>query len=116
MVFAVSREGTVLVTLHGGSETTARDEATDEFAATLESLAAEGRISDWEIVDADVYEHPTAPFDPYTIAIEFGVTVVVEADDAAEAERLGADRIDAVLEDADVESVSYAAPPTASRV
>ncbi|MGQ3411870.1 hypothetical protein ACT4ML_06360 [Natrinema sp. LN54] len=114
MEFAVSRAGTTLVTLHGGSDTTACDEATTELAATFESLTAEGPITDWDIADADVYEHPTGPFDPYTIVLEFSVTVVVEADDADEATERGASAIDEALEDAGVESVSYASPPTAS--
>lgn len=114
MEFAVSRAGTTLVTLHGGSDTTACDEATTELAATFESLTAEGPITDWDIADADVYEHPTGPFDPYTIVLEFSVTVVVEADDADEATDRGASALDEALEDAGVESVSYASPPTAS--
>ncbi|QCS43570.1 hypothetical protein [Natrinema versiforme] len=114
MEFAVSRAGTTLVTLHGGSDTTACDEATTELAATFESLTAEGPITDWDIADADVYEHLTGPFDPYTIVLEFSVTVVVEADDADEATDRGASAIDEALEDAGVESVSYASPPTAS--
>ena len=114
MEFAVSRDGTTLVTLHGGSDTTACDQATDELTDGLESLAAEETISDWEIADADVYEHPTAPFDPYTIAVEFAVTVVVEADDEDEAEEIGANAIDEALERAGVEGVSYTSSPAAS--
>lgn len=114
MEFAVSRAGTTLVTLHGGSDTTACDEATTTLADNLESLAADGTITDWEIEDAGVYEHPTAPFDPYTITLEFTVTVTVEADDADEATEIGATAIDEALENADVESVTYTSSPAAS--
>ncbi|TYL40152.1 hypothetical protein CV102_00800 [Natronococcus pandeyae] len=114
MEYAVSREGTTLVTLHNGSDTTATDDATEQLAETFESLAAEGAIDDWEITDAEVDEHPTAPFDPYTIAVTFAITVPVEADDADEAGDRGADLIDDLLEDADVDAVSYTSPATAS--
>ncbi|ELY90693.1 hypothetical protein [Natrinema altunense] len=116
MEFAVSRTGTTLVTLHGGSETTASDEAAATLADAFETLAAEGAIADWEIGDTDVYEHPTGPFDPYTIALEFSVTVTVAADDADDAVERGASAIDAALTDADVDVVSYTSSATASAV
>ena len=114
MEFAVSRDGTTLVTLHGGSDTTACDEATDELAENLERLASDGTVSDWTIDDADVYEHPTGPFDPYTITVAFSVTVVVEAEDADAAAEIGAGAIADALENADVESVTYTSSPAAS--
>ncbi len=114
MEYAVSLEGTTLVTLHEGTDTTARDEATDQLAATLEELEADGAITDWTIADAEVYEHPTAPFDPYTVTVAFAVTVVIEADDAAAAEAGGADAIDDALESGGLDAVSYTAGPTAS--
>ena len=114
MEFAVTRDGTTLVTLHGGSDTTACADATDDLAASLESLEADGTVSAWEIDDAEVYEHPTAPFDPYTITVAFTVTVVVEADDADEATELGASAIEAALANADVDSITYTSSPAAS--
>ncbi|WP_049926460.1 hypothetical protein [Halopiger goleimassiliensis] len=114
MEFAVSRDVTTLVTLHGGSDTTACDEASDELADGLASLTAAGTVADWDIVDATVHEHPTAPFDPYTITVEFTVTVVVEADDASEAETIGATAIDDALADAGLDGVSYTSAPAAS--
>ncbi|PGF15334.1 hypothetical protein CP556_03780 [Natrinema sp. CBA1119] len=114
MEFAVSRSGTTLVTLHGGSDTTACDEATSTLADTLESLAAAGTITDWEIADADVYEHPNAPFDPYTITLKFSVTVTVEADDADAASERGARAIDDALANADIGSVTYTSSPSTS--
>lgn len=114
MEFAVSREGTTLVTLHGGSDTTAIDDATEQLADALASLATEGAVVDWEITDAEVHEHPAGPFDPYTISVAFTITVPVEADDAEGATDRGADAIDDLLESADVESVSYTSPPTAA--
>ncbi|WP_193565045.1 hypothetical protein [Natronorubrum aibiense] len=114
MEFAVSREGTTLITLHGGSDTTARDDATEQLAATLERLEDDGTVTAWTIDDADVYEHPTAPFDPYTITLEFSITVVVDADDEETATSIGADAIDDVLESADVKSVTYTSAPATS--
>jgi len=61
MEFAISRSGTTLVTLHGGSDTTACDDATTELADTLESLAAAGTITDWEIDAADVCTNIRTP-------------------------------------------------------
>lgn len=114
MEFAVSRDGTTLVTLHQGTDTTACDGAQTEFAAALEALEDDGTLSDWAITDAEVYEPPTAPFDPYTIAVDFAVTVTVDADDAAAASEIGASRIDDALEAAEAESITFAAPATAS--
>lgn len=114
MEFAVSRDGTTLVTLHGGSDTTACTEATDELASNLESLAADGTVSDWTVDDSEVYEHPTAPFDPYTVTVEFSVTVVVEADDSDDAAERGAAAIDDALTTAGVRPVTYTSPPAAS--
>ena len=114
MDFTVSRDGTTLVTLHEGTETTACDAATAELTAHLESLETEGRIADWAIEDAEVYEHPSAPFDPYTITVAFTVTVTVEADDPTTAAAVGADAIDEALENADVDAVSYTSAPAAT--
>lgn len=116
MEFAVSRAGTTLVTLHGGSDTTACDDATADLAERLESLAAAGTISDWEITAAEVEEHPTAPFDPYTIAVEFEVVVTVEAADADEALDRGANEIHDRLTAADVDGVSYTSSPSVATV
>lgn len=114
MEFAVSRDGTTLVTLHGGSDTTACDEAAEGLAASLETLETNGAITDWAIDDNEVYEHPTGPFDPYTITVAFSVTVGVDAADADAATAVGADAIDAALEDADLDSVTYTSPATAA--
>ncbi|WP_265110190.1 hypothetical protein [Halosolutus halophilus] len=114
MEFAVSRDGTTLVTLHEGTDTTACDAATAELTANLESLEAEGRIAGWTIEDAEVYEHPTAPFDPYTITVAFTVTVTVEADDPERATEIGASAIDDALENAGVDAVSYTSAPATS--
>ena len=116
MEFTVSRTGTTLVTLHGGSDTTACDDATSALADTLESLAAEETITNWEVLDAEVYEHPTGPFDPYTISLEFTVTVTTEAADADEATAIGADAIDDALAAGGVESVAYTTSPAATAV
>ncbi|WP_394741218.1 hypothetical protein [Natronococcus roseus] len=114
MEFAVSREGTTLVTLHGGSDTTACKDAVAELEDALESLAAEGVLVDWAIPDAEVHEPPSAPFDPYTIAVEFSLVVTVEAEDADEAGDRGAEAIDDALAAADVDSITYSTSPTAS--
>lgn len=114
MEFTVSRTGTTLVTLHGGSDTTACDDAMSSLADTLESLTADGTITDWDVTDAEVYEHPTGPFDPYTISLEFTVTVTTEADDADEATETGASAIDDALAAAGVESVAYTTSPAAT--
>ena len=114
MEFSVSRTGTTLVTLHGGSDTTACDDATSTLADNLASLVADGAITDWDVTDADIYEHPTAPFDPYTITLEFTVTVTVDAADAEEAAEIGASAIDDALTAAEVTSVTYTTSPAAS--
>lgn len=116
MEYAVAREGTTLVTLHEGTDTTACDVATDQLEANLDSLVEAGPLTDWAVVDAEVYEHPAAPFDPYTVTVAFTVTVAVEAESAAEAEEVGANAIDEALADAGVDAVSYTSSPAASAV
>ena len=114
MEYAVSREGTTLVTVHAGSTTTALDDATDELSSRLDSLVAEGSLSRWSVGDADVYEHPTAPFEPYTLAVPFEVTVRIDAPDEGAAERDGEAVIDRTLEGAAVDGLSYTSDPLVS--
>lgn len=111
MEYAVSVDSTTLVTLHAGSDTTARDDATEQLTVRLAELETDESIADWAISDAEVYEHPTAPFEPYTIAVAFAVTVTVDADDAGEAAAVGEREIDDVLELAGFDAVSYASAP-----
>ncbi|MHC3438787.1 hypothetical protein ACYJ1Y_11985 [Natrialbaceae archaeon A-gly3] len=113
MEYAVSRDGTSLVTLHEGSDTTAQDEAIAQLEERLEDTA-DGPIIDWEIVDSELYEPPTGPFDPYTVAVDFTVTVAVEAEDAETAEDVGASAIEEALETAGVDYVSYTTDPAVS--
>ena len=114
MDYDVSLEGTTLVTLHAGSDTTARDDATDQLTASLEELEADDAIADWVVTDAEVYEHPAAPFDPYTVAVAFAVTVTVEADDLEAAKARGEVAIDEALESADFDAVTYTSAPYAT--
>lgn len=114
MEYAVSRAGTTLVTLHEGTDTTACTAATKTVADSLADVAAAGTIADWAVDDASVYEHPAGPFDPYTVAVAFAVTVVVEGEDAAAVESVGASAIDDALEAAGVDAVSYTDDPTVS--
>lgn len=116
MEYAVSRDGTALVTLHGGSETTARDEARSNVAASLESLATTGELADWEIASTSVHEHPTAPFEPYTFAISFRVAVTVDAADPTNAAERGVGAIDDALASAGIESVEYTSSASTSAV
>ena len=114
MAYAVTREGTTLVTLHEGTDTTACDAATEQLAAQLAALADDDSITEWSIDDATVYEHPTAPFDPYTVSVAFTVTVNVSTDDATDAdaaESIGSNAIDEALERADVDAISYTSSP-----
>lgn len=111
-MYAVTRDGTVLVTLHGGSETTARSEAVDELERELEVLVSDGVLDEWAIGDDEVYEHPTAPFEPYTIAVDVSVEVTVEATNEREASDRGSNAIDAALVAAGANDVAYDEAPT----
>jgi len=111
MEYAVSRGGTTLVTLHEGTDTTARAAAAGRLASIFEE--ADG-FADWSVGEASVYEGPTAPFDPYTVAVEFGVTVVVEADDTGRARSRGSATIADALDAAGLEGVSYGSPAEAT--
>ena len=115
MEYAVSRDGTSLVTLHEGSDTTARDEATAQLVSRLEDFE-NGPVTDWAIVDSEVHEPPTGPFDPYTVAVDFTVTVAVEAEDAETAEEVGTEVIDDALASAGVDYVTYTSSPAVSSV
>ncbi|AHF98570.1 hypothetical protein HALLA_06635 [Halostagnicola larsenii XH-48] len=113
MTYTVSREVRTLVTLHEGTDTTARDEAATELAETLESLTETEDIHIADGLETAVYEHPAAPFDPYTVAVSFRAVVDVDADSAADANARGAAIIENVLERSSLESISYPSPATA---
>ncbi len=113
MDFAVTRSGTTLVTLHAGSDTTARDEAAATIAETFSALACDA-VVEWAITDTTIAEPPTAPFDPHAVSVSFSVTVVVDAPDSDAASAAGAKTIDAALEVADLYGVAYVSSPTAT--
>lgn len=108
MEFAVSRTGTTLITLHDGTDTTAKDAAIEQLESTLATLTASSDIESWSIDEATVYEHPAAPFDPFTISVTFSVTVPVEGHELEEAEARGVEVIEAVLDQSDVDSITFA--------
>lgn len=114
MEYAVSREGTTLVTVHAGSTTTALDDATDELSSRLDGLVADGSLSRWSVGDAEVYENPTAPFEPYTLTIPFEVTVRLDAADDETAQREGEAIIDRALDGAAVDGLTYTSDPLVS--
>ena len=114
MNFTVSRDGTTLVTLHEGTDTTACAAATTELRTALESLDGAEALSHWTVDDAEVYEPPNAPFDPYTITVAFTVTVTVDAADVEAAKAIGATAIEEALESADIDAISYSSAPVPS--
>lgn len=107
MGHTVSRTATALVTVHEGTDTTARAAAIDELGDRLEELAADDAIERWEATDAAVYEHPAGPFEPYTVRVSFTAAVAVDADDEATAERTGAATIERALTEAGLEGLEY---------
>ncbi|RQG92259.1 hypothetical protein [Natrarchaeobius chitinivorans] len=114
MEYAVTRAGRTLVTLHGGSDTTARDEAREQFQEVLAHLEDDGGISEGEITDTEVYEQPTAPFEPYTVALEFTATTVVDAADDDRAAEIGSERIAETFASVDIDGVSFTSSPVVS--
>lgn len=112
MAYTVSREVRTLVTLHEGTDTTARDEAASQLAETLESLAETTDIRLEDGLETAVYEHPAAPFDPYTIEGSFRAVVDVDADSTADATDRAAAIIERSFERSSLESVSYPTPAT----
>ncbi|KDE60098.1 hypothetical protein EL22_10975 [Halostagnicola sp. A56] len=118
MTYTVSREVRTLVTLHEGTDTTARSEAASQLVTTLESLAETTAIRTNGSLETAVYEHPAAPFDPYTVSVSFRAVVDVEAAEAAsaaEATHRGAAIIEDVFERSSLESVSYPSDATATK-
>lgn len=112
--FRVSRRGRTIRTLHGGADATASRDAAATVATELETLAAEDGLSSWEVVDAAVHEPPTAPFEPYDVAVDFAVAVAVEAEAEADAAERGAAAIDAALS-VPFENVEFAGDPDVRR-
>ncbi len=104
MTYTVSREGTTLITLHEGTDTTACRAAAGELEARFVDQEA---IAEWTVVDTDVFEGPAAPFDPYTIAVSFAVSVAVDTDDKGAAKTQGTTAIETALADAGLESITY---------
>lgn len=114
MWYSVVRDGTLRLTLQEGTDTTACAAATDELAGTLAELVETGALTGWEIRSTTVFEHPTAPFEPYTIELSFSARVTVEAETTDAALDRGEASIDAALERAGVEPTSDGAPTVAS--
>lgn len=83
---------TVRLTLHSGSDTTARDDARERVESALEG------VSGWRIEGSEIVEPPAAPFEPHTI--EVGVAVDPRADDdtGAVAGALAADGLEVVTD------------------
>ncbi len=75
------RKLTVRLTLHSGSDTTARDDARERVESALEG------IDGWRIEGSEIVEPPTAPFEPHTVEVTVAVGKVDAAtpDDAEEA-------------------------------
>lgn len=113
MEFAVCRDGRTLVTLHEGTETTAIDAALADLQSTFEAIEKDSGVT-WELGEGTVHEYPTAPFDPYTIAVEFRLRVSVEADSAEEAVARGEELIEDTLTEAGLRGVSYTTAPKAT--
>lgn len=65
---APNADGDVLtarLTLHSGSDTTARDEA----GGRVESALDGGGIAEWRIESVEIVEPPAAPFEPHTLEV-----------------------------------------------
>lgn len=116
MEYAVSRKGTTLVTLHEGTDTTACSAAAEKLSEQLAALESSVSVEEWAILETDVYEHPAAPFDPYTVVATFRITVAVDADSESAATERGAVAIDRVLEDGPLESITYTGEAAVSAV
>lgn len=71
---------TVQLTLHSGSDTTARDGAVERVESTLE----DGGIAGWRIEGCEIVEPPAAPFEPHALEVRV-VADTGTADDAEEA-------------------------------
>ncbi|MCU4752684.1 hypothetical protein OB919_11980 [Halobacteria archaeon AArc-curdl1] len=116
MEYAVSREGTTLVTLHEGTDTTACSAAAEKLSEQLAALESSVSVEEWSVIETDVYEHPAAPFDPYTVVATFRMTIAVDADTESEAAERGAVTIDRMLEAGPLESITYTGEAAVSAV
>lgn len=68
------RELTVRLTLHSGSDTTARDDARERVEEALEG----GGVTEWRIEGSEIVEPPAAPFEPHTVAVRIAADGPVE--------------------------------------
>lgn len=69
-----ARSLTVRLTLHSGSDTTARDEARKRVE---EALTGSG-VGGWRVEGVEIVEPPTAPFEPHTVDIQITADGPVE--------------------------------------
>ncbi|MFP8889414.1 hypothetical protein ACLI4U_06545 [Natrialbaceae archaeon A-CW2] len=116
MEYTVSREGTTLVTLHEGTDTTACSAAEKKLSEQLAGLESPVSVVEWSVLETEVYEHPAAPFDPYTVVATFRMTVAVDAGTESEAIDRGVVVIDQVLENGPLESITYSGEAAVSTV
>lgn len=94
--YRVMRCVQAVLTVNAATDGAAFSKAREELAHSLETLSSNVEIDERE---TKVYEHPTAPFEPYRVSIHVDVTVTLEAADEETAARRAEGRLESALAD-----------------
>lgn len=104
--YEVSRTVETVATGRASTTNTAK---TESAASVAEAIAAGGgdALADVETEALDVYEFPSAPFEPYRITVRATIAVHVEADGERDAIDRGGEVIEELLSASDLDGWEY---------
>lgn len=110
--YRVTRNTRAVVTVHASTTGAAFARARRSVREARESLSDDVAV---RVHPTRVYEHPSAPFEPFRVSVEVGVTVPVDAADETGAREAGTERIETVLDGLDLDEWEFVDEPAVER-
>jgi len=104
--YTVRRGFETVATCNASGTSTAESAAESSVRATVEAAAGDA-LADLSVEAVDVYEFPSAPFEPFKITVRGILAVTVEADGPDQAPEAGSTVIDDALSAADLDGWEY---------
>lgn len=110
--YRVTRDARAVVTVHASTAGAAFARARRSVREARESLSDDVAV---RVHPTRVYEHPSAPFEPFRVSVEVGVTVSVDADDETGAREASEECIETVLDGLDLDEWKFVDEPAVER-
>lgn len=104
--YEVSRTVETVATGRASTTNTAKTESASKVAEAIATAGGE-ELVDVDTEALDVYEFPSAPFEPYRVTVEATVTVHVEGDGECDAIDRGGEVIEGILAASDLDGWEY---------